>query len=82
MIFLKIKFYLKTKNGIGVNDKITTDSNNLDEKNILSILEEPKSIEDLEQITNYERMDLLVELTILEGQGIIKNIPGVGYQII
>jgi hypothetical protein len=25
-------------------------------------------------------MDLLVELTILEGRGIIKNIAGVGYE--
>lgn len=60
-------------------DELYRDSEKIDEKFILNILDEPKSIEELEQITNYNRMDLLVELTILEGNGIIKNISGVGY---
>ena len=55
------------------------DENGVNEKEILDILDTPKTIEELEQITNFGRMDLLVELTILEGQGIIKNISGVGY---
>ena len=70
----------QTNNNIREFNEIYTESNKIDEKFILNILDSPKSIEELEQITNYSRMDLLVELTILEGQGIIKNILGVGYQ--
>ena len=68
------------KNNIFKIDEIYTDNNKIDEKSIINILDTPKSIEDLELITNYNRMDLLVELTILEGQGKIKNISGVGYK--
>ena len=76
-ILKKSVFNVYKKN---IDEELEQKENELNEKELLNILDTPKSIEELEQITNCSRMDILVELTILEAQGIIKNIGGVGYQ--
>ncbi len=50
------------------------------EQKLLQLLDTSKSLDELELITAKNRMDLLVELTLLESSGLVVNIGGVGYK--
>jgi len=50
------------------------------EQKLLQLLDTSKSLDELELITAKNRMDLLVELTLLESRGLVVNIGGVGYK--